>query len=118
MELTKQEKDAFEMSQSILRMSSEAAWKEMTAALLAGEADQLTKLEMYLDSDPHPDREEVMSMCLRWYGVRMTRRILLRNVQEAKDFKKDLGKTLLQEFVKDQSQPVPEDLRDLLLEVI
>ena len=78
-----------ELADSAERMASTEFWKQLMRILADDEANALIALERYLENEEHPDREEVMTLCLRWHARRVHRLLLLKNVQEARDYKTD-----------------------------
>lgn len=72
------------MAESAKTMAATDYWKLLKKVLLNDEFNSLVVLENYITSQEHPDREEIVSLCLKWYAQRRQRRLLLDNVEEAR----------------------------------
>lgn len=72
------------MVESATTMASTDYWKLLVKVLVNDEMNCLISLDNYLWEQAHPDREEVMTLCLKWHAIRRQRRLLLDNVREAR----------------------------------
>jgi hypothetical protein len=97
-------------------MATTAFWKALTGAMKVHEANALAELDKYLDEEPHPDREEVMTLCLKWHARRAYRRLIVDNVEQALKYPALLRDQVLRQFMEDPEQPVSDDVRGMLLE--
>src|SRR5215471_6569466 len=64
-------------------MSSTDYWKYLIGELDEKVEKALDDLAAYIDDEPHPDREEIITYCLKWHALRACRRLLLENVNAA-----------------------------------
>jgi hypothetical protein len=116
LELNIAEQARMQVAQSAETMATTVFWKMLMKALAVDEANVLAELDKYLATESHPDREEVMTLCLKWHARRAHRRLLEDNVSQARDFRKVLRDQVLQQFMDNPEQPVSEEVAGILLE--
>jgi hypothetical protein len=90
-------------AQSAETMAGTAYWKTLMRELAEEEARALRSLADYLKHEPHPDREEVMTLCLKWFAAHDLRLNILRKVTNVISFKSALKK-VLQQYIDEQEQ--------------
>jgi hypothetical protein len=90
-------------AQSAETMAGTAYWKTLMGELAEEEAGALRSLADYLKHEPHPDREEVMTLCLKWFAAHDMRLSILRKVANVISFKSALKK-VLQQYIDEQEQ--------------
>jgi hypothetical protein len=90
-------------AQSAETMAGTAYWKSLMRELAEEEAKSLRNLADYLKHEPHPDREEVMTLCLKWFASHDMRINILRKVANVISFKSALKK-VLQQYIDEQEQ--------------
>ena len=116
MELNNQEKFWLELAASAEAMAGTDFWKRLVKAMAAHEANALVQLEQYLEKEEHPDREEVMTLCLKWDARRSFRRLLLANVEEAKSYRGRMKDQIMQQYMTNPEQPVSDEVAALMME--
>jgi len=116
--LSPDEKKRYELAQSIETMAGTDAWGRLLVAMTNLEAESVAKLEAYLDTEAHPDREEVMTMVLQWHARRAYRKMLLQNVEDAKDYRRELKMNILEQYAQNPQQPVAGDVVEMITEGI
>lgn len=62
-------------------MAGTDCWKLLISEMEEYENRALERLGAYLADEVHPDREEVMTMCLKWHALRVHRNFLVGNVE-------------------------------------
>lgn len=81
------EQDALRKAESAETMASTDFWQELMGKLAGDEANCLLQLDDYLINELHPDREEVITLCLKWHAVRRHRLRMLDEVERARQMK-------------------------------
>ena len=92
-------------AQSAETMAGTAYWKKLMGELAEEEARDLRMLADYLKHEPHPDREEVMTLALKWFSNHDLRITLIRKVTNTISFKSTLKK-VLEQYLEDQERMV------------
>lgn len=85
-----EEQVALRKAESAETMASTDAWKELMGQLAGDEASCLLRLYDYLIHEQHPDREEVITLCLDWKAVRQQRTRMEEKVEQARQLKRVL----------------------------
>lgn len=73
-----------QLAESAKMVADSLIWKEVRSAIVNSEANCLIRLHNYLIDAEHPDREEVITLCLKWHAYRAIRRLLLGMIEDYK----------------------------------
>lgn len=98
-----EEQVALRKAESVETMASTDAWKDLMGKLAGDEATWLIKLYDYLSNEQHPDREEVITLCLKWHSIRQIRTRMLDEVEQARQIKRMLEEPPIERFWSDRS---------------
>ena len=79
--ISQEDQQIFQMADSATTMAATDFWKHLVALMVEQEADTLGRLYQYFKSEAHPDREEVMTLTLRWFAVKYHRLELLHELE-------------------------------------